>query len=79
MIHFLEFGMRRKNVAAFILLLLVFLNTAAIPRLAYALNEGRTYDQAHDAGYIDWSGSVQYVYLTHKDNTNLPPEEGGVS
>lgn len=51
--------------------------TNAAPRLALALPDERTHDQAHDQGYIDWSGSVQYVYLTHKDGTSLPPEEGG--
>ena len=62
-------------------LLLLFLLTTAFgrpqPNQAVALLEGRTYDQAHDTGYIDWSGSVGYVYLTHRDNTYLPPEEGG--
>jgi len=41
------------------------------------MQEGRTYDQAHNTGYIDWSGSAQYVYITHRDGTSLPPEEGG--
>jgi hypothetical protein len=47
--------------------------------MALALPEGRTYDQAHNTGYIDWSGSVGYVNLTHRDGTYLPPEEGGTS
>ena len=62
-------------------LLLLFLLTTAFghprPNLALALPEGRTYDQAHNTGYIDWSGSVGYVNLTHRDATYLPPEEGG--
>ena len=62
-------------------LLLLFLLTTAFghprPNLALVLPEGRTYDQAHDTGYIDWSGPVGYVYLRHRDGTYLPPEEGG--
>src|SRR5690606_4521167 len=54
-------------------------STHAAPLAAYSLPEGRTYDQAHDSGYIDWSGSAQYIYLTHRDGTSLPPEEGGAS
>ncbi len=60
-----------------ILFLWTTASTNAAPLAAIALQEGRTYDQAHDTGYIDWSGSVQYVYLTHRDSTALPPEEGG--
>ncbi len=70
--------MQRTGIGALVFLFLVLLNTAAMPLFAYSLNEGRTYDQAHDTGYIDWSGPVQYVYLTHRDNTTLPPEEGGI-
>ena len=46
--------------------------------LALALPDGRTWDQAHDAGLIDWSGPVQYEYVTHKDGTSSSPEEGSV-
>ncbi len=60
-----------------ILLTTAISNAAAAPLFAATLVEGRTYDQAHDSGYIDWSGPVQYVYLTHRDATWLPPEEGG--
>ncbi len=62
-----------------VLLLQTTMSTQAAPLAAYALQEGRTYDQAHSSGYIDWSGSAQYVYLTHRDGTSLPPEEGGAS
>lgn len=62
-----------------VILLLTAAFTHAAPPMAISLVEGRTYDQAHDSGYIDWSGPVQYVYLTHRDNTVLPPEEGGAS
>ena len=78
----LENGMQRARIGFIsILLSIIILLTAAfteaVPRLAFALNEDRTYDQAHDTGHIDWSGPVQYVYLTHRDNTTLPPKEGG--
>lgn len=62
-----------------ILLLWVTLPSKAAPLAATALLEGRTYDQGHDAGYIDWSGTVQYVYLTHRDGSSLPANEGGAS
>lgn len=62
-----------------VIALLTAASTNAAPPNAIASNEGRTYDQAHDAGYIDWSGPVHYVYLTHRDMTSLPPEEGGIS
>jgi hypothetical protein len=60
-----------------ILVLWTSASTRAAPLAAYALPEGRTYDQAHNSGYIDWSGPVQYVYITHRDGSSLPPEEGG--
>jgi hypothetical protein len=59
------------------LLLWTSASTRAAPLAAYALPEGRTYDQAHNSGYIDWSGPAQYVYITHRDGSSLPPEEGG--
>ena len=46
--------------------------------LALALPDGRTWDQAHDTGLIDWFGPVQYEYVTHKDGTSSSPEEGSV-
>ena len=51
----------------------------AAPLAATALPEGRTYDQAHNSGYIDWAGSVAYANLYHRDGTSLPPSEGGAS
>ena len=74
--------MRRVRIVFISLLLPVLLlwatvPTNAAPLAAIALQEGRTYDQAHNIGYIDWSGSAQYVYITHRDGTSLPPEEGG--
>lgn len=76
--------MRRLRIVFVSLLIPILLiwstvSTNAAPLTAIAIQEGRTYDQAHDWGYIDWSGSAQYVYLTHRDGTSLPPEEGGAS
>jgi len=62
-----------------ILFLWIPTSTDAAPLAAIALDEGRTYDQAHDSGYIDWNGPAQYVYLNHRDLTSLPPTEGGTS
>lgn len=70
----------RVGFISFWLLIIILLTAAftnTIPPLAIALTEGRTHDQAHDTGYIDWSGSVQYVYMEHRDYSELPPEEGG--
>ncbi len=64
------------------LILASILSTASSgkrPLFALDLPAGRTYDQAHDTGYIDWSGPVGYVYMRHRDETSLPPEEGGDS
>lgn len=41
------------------------------------LKNGRTYDQ--ESEYIQWSGTVGYVRLYHRDNTSLPSSEGGGS
>ena len=75
--------MWRVRIIWIFLLLAVLLSwsfdsTHAAPLLAFPLPDERSHDQAHDLGYIDWSGPVQYVYLTHKDNTTLPPEEGSI-
>ncbi len=73
--------MSRLKISLLAFLVLIFLIstafTNAAPRSALNLLEGRMHDQAHNSGYIDWAGSVQYVYLTHKDGASLPPEEGG--
>jgi hypothetical protein len=72
----------KRNTMVPLGMLLLFLLTTAFgrprPDLALALPEGRTYDQAHNTGYIDWTGPVGYVNLTHRDGAYLPPEEGGV-
>ena len=76
--------MQRLRIGLISLILPVILlwttgSTHAAPLAALALPEGRTYDQAHDTGYIDWSGPAQYVYVTHRDGSSLPPTEGGTS
>ncbi|HKJ39847.1 MAG TPA: hypothetical protein VJ972_13800 [Anaerolineales bacterium] len=60
-----------------VIILAKAVSTHAAPLSALVLAEGRTYDQAHNTGYIDWSGPVQYRYMTHRDNTSLPANEGG--
>ena len=72
-----KIGFISSLLSVIILLTAAFTNAA--PLSAIAMNEGRTYDQAHDTGYIDWSGSAQYVVVTHRDGSSLPPEEGGAS
>ena len=41
------------------------------------LKNGRTYDQEN--AYFNWNGSVGYVSIYHRDNTSLPPSEGGTN
>lgn len=65
---------------ASLFLLFILLTSSLVsarPLNAISLLEGRTYDQAHDTGYLDWIGTVQYISLLHKDGTSLPPDEGG--
>lgn len=71
--------MKYPLLASLLLLLLLLTSNfvSARPLSAISLLEGRTYDQAHDTGYIDWNGTVQYIDLVHKDSTFLPPDEGG--
>jgi hypothetical protein len=74
--------MRIKKFIAYIPLVLVMLAIVvqaviAAPRYASSLIEGRTYDQAHNFGYIDWSGSVWYTNIYHRSLTVKSPDEGG--
>src|SRR5664279_1272662 len=59
-----------KKIQAAIFLLLLVVATFPLSKVwaAIALLEGRTYDEAHDQGYIDWSGSVSYADLYHRDS-----------
>ena len=71
-------AMKRNKIVPLCLLLLSFLTTAFVrsrPNMALVLPEGRTYDQAHNTGYLDWSGPVGYVNLTHRDG--YLPAAGG--
>lgn len=61
--------MRIKFVFSSLLVLLLL--SAFVPQpaplFATALPEGRTLDEGHDGGYIDWSGGVNYADLFHRD------------
>ncbi len=59
-----------KKIQASIFFLLLVVATFPLSKVwaAIALLEGRTYDEAHDAGYIDWSGSISYADLYHRDS-----------
>ena len=61
----------------FLLLFLNALQAQAAPRFATALIEGRTYDQAHNWGKIDWGRSIWYTNIYHRSMTVKSPDEGG--
>lgn len=66
------------SILLFLLLLsLNALQAQAAPRFATALIEGRTYDQAHNWGKIDWNGSVWYTNIYHRSLTVKSADEGG--
>ena len=70
------------SLSILLFLLLLFLNAIqaqAAPRFATALIEGRTYDQAHNWGKIDWNGSVWYTNIYHRSMTVKSADEGGQS
>ena len=54
-------------VSLFVLVLLSAFIPQPAPLFAVALPEGRTLDEGHDSGYIDWSGGVGYANLFHRD------------
>ncbi len=60
----------KKSVMIFLLALLLVVATFPLSeaRAAIALPEGRVLDEAHNQGYIDWSGSVYYRTLYHRDS-----------
>ena len=72
---------QKISLTLFILFLILVLDqrVQAAPRFATSLVEGRTYDQAHNSGKIDWSGSVWYTNLYHRSLTVKSPDEGGES
>lgn len=60
----------KHKVVIVSLLILLFLSAFVQnpkPLFALPLPEGRTLDEGHDLGYIDWSGSVGYINLNHRD------------
>lgn len=59
--------MQRRHIAVTLFSMLLLFLAAFAPRFAAALPEGRTLDEGHDSGYIDWSGSVAYEDLLHRD------------
>jgi hypothetical protein len=77
------FFMRNRIGLRLILFVLVLVILLAGFRIASAsifpdyLKNGRTFDQ--ETGYIQWNGSVSYITLYHRDNTSLPPSEGGAN
>ena len=69
--------MKYETALISLLILLLLSAFAQIPRpagssvsrplFALPLPEGRTLDEGHDSGFIDWSGPVGYINLNHKD------------
>ncbi len=75
----------KRNVllaALIVTALILSLGTMGFAPLRFAtalpLPGGRSWDQVHDLGMLDWNGPVQYEYVTHRDNTSTSPEEGSV-
>ncbi len=64
-------------ISLFLAFLLCGVRIASAAIFPEYLRNGRTYDQ--ESRYIQWNGSVAYVNLFHRDNTSLPPAEGGAS
>ena len=62
-------------IIAFVLCTVGFVVSTASAIFPEYLRNGRTYDQ--ELNYIQWNGSVSYINLFHRDNTSLPPSEGG--
>ncbi|MBI5936209.1 MAG: hypothetical protein HY867_21085 [Chloroflexi bacterium] len=73
----MNFRLKFSALLSLLILLLLASRTlvSAQPFRAVSLLEGRSYDQAHDSGFIDWQGPVRYVNLAHKDGASLPPRE----
>ena len=78
----LFFNRQRKHLKIFgflslVIMLLVGVQIGLANISPDYLKNGRTYDQ--ESSYIQWNGSVSYITLYHRDNTSLPPAEGGAS
>jgi hypothetical protein len=70
---------KQKSGIAFLFAMILVIS---LVQVAYAISpnylpDGRTFDQ--DRTYIQWNGSVAFITLYHKDQTTIPPEEGGDS
>ncbi len=63
--------MKNKTKLIFlpVLLAVIFLSAFAqpVPLFATQLPEGRSLDETHNTGYIDWHGAVGYINLFHRD------------
>ena len=64
-------------ISFFLAFLLCGVRIASAAIFPEYLRNGRTYDQ--ESQYIQWNGSVAYINLFHRDNTSLPPAEGGAN
>ena len=64
-------------ISLFLALLFCGVRIASAAIFPEYLRNGRTYDQ--ERNYIQWNGSVAYINLFHRDNTSLPPSEGGAN
>jgi hypothetical protein len=58
---------KHKIIIVYISLALLLILSAFAPRFAIELPSNRTFDEAHDTGYIDWAGSVGYAPIYHRD------------
>ena len=77
-----QLSSKRRTFQILVAIAFAFCALALVISTVYAivpdyLKNGRTYDQ--ERNYIQWNGSVSYVTIYHKDNTSLPPSEGGGS
>lgn len=80
--NFVAYWISRKKLILICTLLVFTLLLASVQIVSAGispnyLKNGRTYDQ--ETSYIQWNGSVSYISLFHRDNTSLPPSEGGGS
>jgi hypothetical protein len=58
----------RVSLASALIVCLSAFSTQFSPLFASILPEGRTLDEAHDSGVIDWSGPASYISLWHRDS-----------
>jgi hypothetical protein len=58
--------LRRTNFLIILFISLLFISSFA-PLFAIPLPAGRSMDETHNTGYIDWTSSVSYADLYHRD------------